>query len=173
MVHKYLFFAVDNAIKIYSYEEKKFKLNRPFGEKSFKCKDLDLVFQWFNKNSAITKKDFIDFCFISDNILDVDDLLKEYNKKDNTTWTIDEIEEFLSKTSEYNYCKILINGEIERIFQKWNDPQEKEVPQLYINCIPKLDLKEIKEVENDKIEGISPLAKHYIEELKKAQKNYR
>lgn len=170
MVHKYLFFAVDNAIEIYSYEAKKFKLNRPLGERSFKCKDLDSVFQWFNKNSAITKKDFIDFCFISDNILDVNDLLKEYNKKDNTTWTIDEIEKFLSETSDYNYCKILINGKIEKIFQKWNDPLEKEVQQLYINCIPELDLKDIKEVENDKNEEMSPLAKYCREELKKIQK---
>lgn len=173
MLHKYLFFIIDSMIKIYSYEDKKFKLIRHSGEEYFEGEGLDSVFKWFKGFSAITKKDFIDFCFIIDNNeYNVIDLLKEYNKKDETTWTMNEIEKFLCEESKYIYCEILINGKTKINFQNGNIPRAEKIPKLYIKCIP--ELKNINEKINDNANDngeISPLAKHFIKKFKNIQEN--
>ena len=172
MLYKYLFFKENNKIMIFHYREDSFELIRYQGE-DYYLGDLASFWEWWEKTSSfLASQHQVDFLFLTDD--NNFNLKKEYSSVKESSWSLEELKEFLALYSPYSKIRLKQGESSSKLsikFEKLADKYRDEVEAiLYLITFPKKELLEQKnETIIEEIKGgeLSPLAKFYREKNKK------
>lgn len=161
--HKCIFYITEKSIQAYEADGDKFILVKKDGEPIYKIDDasqetLHNFFAWFDRSRAVTEEDFIDYCFLStvalpfiEKLTDDEDAVSfqnpNQNKKAKSSWTKENITDFLNEYCTGKNFEIAIKAKQKFIHQTTNLYDKNNLEKLYLVCVPKFDFKH----ENKKI----------------------
>lgn len=164
--HKYLFLIEkDRFIKTYRYNNHDFELVKYMGEEKYDSDDIKSFFEWFMKMASIASDDYIDFCFISDSPINLDDF--KFTNVDYSTWTKEKIIDFCNKHIDRQIYEFKVNENIAFVCQEKNLFNKDDIQTMYIKCFPEFNIgKKGKDKNVDNSREISLLSRYFTDKLK-------
>ena len=168
-IRKYLFWITDSGIKTYKFlENGKFDMLKPNGSEIFPDTNLSVFLKWFHKSAAITSDENIDFCFLSDSLMESPEL--QYHTIAKSSWDKLEISMFCDQCIGLDNYKIYYTNTEYFVCQKSNIIDKTSIKEVYLKCVPEfsIDTKENVDMGN---EETSLVNRYYMEWLKELDNN--
>ena len=107
MIHQYLFFIDNQNVSSYKYDNGKFQLIRYKGEDFCSTYDSSYWKWWEESTSFIDSEDYVDFCFVGQ---DIADQYSNYQTVEASSWDMETIKCFFSEyIKESNINLLCIN----------------------------------------------------------------
>ena len=163
-IRKYLFWKNENGIYAYKVIKKGiFELMKPYGKNAFEDSEWIKFFSWFYKTAAITDDEYIDFCFISNDIIELPIL--DYSSSTVSSWNKEEIKLFCNQYGPAETYEMIYSDNKSFICQSGNVLDKNKIKKLYLKCIPEY-IDESKIELDTGTEETSIVNKYFIESLK-------
>ena len=166
-IRKYLFLITQRGIKTYKYNgAMDFQLIKYRGEEAYPGNNLSDFMVWFEKMASIAKDEDIDFCFLSDEPVEIDSTA--YRMQENSTWTKVDVQQFIEGEVGLTTFKVKIDQVSSFVCQNGNVFDKENVKSMFLKCYPSFSDNVLEESSDEK-QKINPLYDYYKRKLKELE----